>query len=88
MALGEIADERALPALTAALKDEDAGVRRAAIQAIAELSDGEGHHHVGFRGGMSHPHPIRSEPESQSEPESEPQSEPAAARRLCTGALT
>ena len=33
--IGEIADAKALPALTAALKDEDAGVRRAAVQALA-----------------------------------------------------
>jgi hypothetical protein len=56
MALGEIADQRALQALTAALKDEDPSVRRAAIQAIAEISDGGGGH--GFRFSGSHPHPT------------------------------
>ena len=66
------------PALTAALKDEDAGVRRAAMQAIAEISDGDdGAHHVRFRGD---PHPNPN-PNPNPNPESESQPEPAAARR-------
>ena len=52
-ALGQIGDTRALPALTEAMKDADASVRRQAILAIAEISDGEDGHH-----GSAHPHPM------------------------------
>jgi HEAT repeat protein len=49
-ALGEIGDAKALDALTRALKDDDAGVRRHAAAAIAEVS-GNG------TGPRPHPHP-------------------------------
>ena len=57
-----------LPALTAALKDEDAGVRRAAIQAIAETGRRRRRRvTTSGSGGMGHPNPNpESEPESQS----------------------
>ena len=49
-ALGEIGDVKSLDALTRALKDEDAAVRRHAAAAIAEVSgDSTGPH--------PHPHP-------------------------------
>jgi hypothetical protein len=48
--LGEIGDHKALDALTGALKDEDASVRRHAAAAIAKLSGGTGPH--------PHPHPL------------------------------
>ena len=74
-ALGEIGDARALPALTAALKDEDADVRRRAVAAIAEISDGPGDNH--WQRPASNPQ-SQPEPESESEPQSEP--EPASDR--------
>ena len=48
---GEIGDARALDALTLALKDEDASIRRSAAMAIADIGgDGGSHPHP-------HPHP-------------------------------
>ena len=78
MALGEIRDERAIPAITAALKDDDASVRRAAAMALAELAGGGGH---AWRQPNPRPNPNpQPEPEPESEPQSEPQpeSQPAA----------
>jgi hypothetical protein len=43
MALAEIRDEAAITAITGALKDEDASVRRAAAMALAELSGSDWH---------------------------------------------
>jgi len=39
-ALGELGDARAVEAITAALKDADAGVRLRAVRALADLTDG------------------------------------------------
>ena len=67
-ALGEIADARALHALTARLKDQDPGVRRAAVQAIAEIRRRTGH----LRTSRRTPPDAEPQPKSESEPQSEP----------------
>jgi HEAT repeat protein len=54
VALGEIGDPAAIPAITGALKDEDAGVRRAAVVALAELAGDT--HSSRFR--HNHPNPT------------------------------
>ena len=54
---GRALDARALQALTAALKDEDVSVRRAAIQAIAEIGGDGGGHNVHVPHPHPHPHP-------------------------------
>jgi HEAT repeat protein len=56
-ALGEIGDAKALDALAQALKDEDAGVRRGAAAAIAEIG-GDGPHPHPHPHPRPHPHPI------------------------------
>ena len=57
-ALGQIGDTRALPALTEAMKDADASVRRQAILAIAEISDDDDHHGSDHPHSMPMPHPM------------------------------